>query len=115
MGGETALRAALLGTIPVRGFILLGPGGPTIDTPDAWLPLLDAAASRGLRGYVFLGGADDDIPQDAVREIVAHLNTHGIPCGLETIPAIAHEYPADFGPYLARALAFIEQPGGRET
>src|SRR4051794_7098616 len=40
MGGETALRAALLGTIPLRGFVLLGPGGPTVDAPDEWIPLI---------------------------------------------------------------------------
>ena len=109
MGGETALRAALLGTIPAHGFILLGPGGPTIDTPDAWLPLLAAAAGRGLRGYILLGENDVSIPHDAIRTLVDHLNAHGIPCELEIVPAIRHEYPQDFAPYLARALAFVEQ------
>jgi dienelactone hydrolase len=109
MGGETALRAALVGTVPVRGFILLGPGGPTIDTPDAWLPLLAGAAGRGLRGYILLGENDASIPHDAIWTLVDHLNAHGIPCALEVIPIIRHEYPADFAPYLERALAFVEQ------
>ena len=111
MGGETALRAALLGTIPARGFILLGPGGPTIDTPDAWLPLIADAAERSLRGYVLRGEQDASIPQDAIRTLVDSLNAHGIPCALEVIPTIRHEYPLDFAPYLARALAFVEQAG----
>jgi predicted esterase len=110
MGGETALRAALDGTIPVRGFILLGPGGPTIDTPDAWLPLITGAAERGLRGYVLLGEADAGVPHDAIRAIVDLLNTHGIPCELEMLPGLQHEYPPDFAPHLARALAFIQPP-----
>jgi predicted esterase len=107
MGGETALRAALLGAIPVRGFILLGPGGPTIDTPEEWLPLIAGAKERGLRGYVFLGEKDNTIPQDEIRAIAASLNAHGIPCEVETVPAIAHEYPVDFGPMIKRALGFI--------
>jgi predicted esterase len=107
MGGETALRAALLGTIPARGFILLGPGGPTIDTPDEWLPLMAGAKERGLRGYVFLGENDNTVPHDEIRAIVSSLNAQGIPCELETVPAIAHEYPIDFGSMIKRALAFI--------
>jgi predicted esterase len=110
MGGETALRAALGGTIPVRGFLLLGPGGPTIDTPDAWLPLIAQGAARGLRGVIFMGEDDDTIPQDAIRTLVDLLNTHGIPCELEMLPGLRHAYPADFGPTVRRALAFVLPP-----
>ena len=111
MGGETALRAALAGTIPVKGFVLLGPGGHTIDEPDEWLPLLEEAraAGRSLRGYVFLGEHDEAVIHDALRKLVAVLNEQGVPCQLEDIPGIAHEYPQDFAPRIARALDFIEQ------
>ncbi|HYO50453.1 MAG TPA: dienelactone hydrolase family protein [Chloroflexia bacterium] len=109
MGGETALRAALSGTIPVRGFILVGPGGPTIGTPDAWLPLIEEAKARNLRGYILLGEQDDSIPQDEIRTLAGLLNDNGIPCELEVIPGIAHEYPRDFALYVARALAFVRQ------
>jgi predicted esterase len=111
MGGETALRAALAGTIPVKGFVLLGPGGPAIDEPDEWLPLLREAraAGRSLRGYVFLGERDEAVIHDALRKLVVLLNEQGVPCQLEDIPGIAHEYPQDFAPHIARALAFIEQ------
>jgi dienelactone hydrolase len=107
MGGETALRVALSGTIPVPGFILLGPGGPAIDTPDAWLPLITQHGAGGLRGYVILGEDDNGVPHDAIRAIVALLNAHGIPCGLEMVPGVRHAYPPDFGPILDRALAFV--------
>jgi dienelactone hydrolase len=107
MGGETALRLALSRTIPVRGFILLGPGGPTIDTPNAWLPLITQHGADGLRGAVILGEADTGVPHDAIRAIVALLNEHGIPCLLETVPGVRHAYPPDFGPILDRALAFV--------
>lgn len=111
MGGETALRAALLGTIPVEGFILLGPGGPMMDEPDTLLPLVEAAqaAGRTPRGYVLIGENDDDILPDALRRIVGMLNEHGIACEVEQIPGIRHEYPRSFGDYVGRALAFIEQ------
>lgn len=107
MGGETALRLALSGALPVRGFILLGPGGPTIDTPDAWVPLMEQATGRGLRGMVILGEADNEVPQDEIRTLVTLLNSHGIPCELETVPGLRHAYPPDFGPIIDRALAFV--------
>jgi dienelactone hydrolase len=107
LGGETALRAALEGTIPARGFVLLGPGGPTIDTPEAWLPLIERGAKRGLRGYVLVGEQDDGVPHDAIRAIVALLNEHGIPCEIEMLPGLRHAYPPDAGLILARALAFV--------
>ena len=48
-------RAALGGTVPARGFLLLGPGGPTIDTPDAWLPLIGAGRGTGAAGLCLHG------------------------------------------------------------
>jgi predicted esterase len=107
MGGETALRASLLGTIPVRGFILLGPGGPTIDAAAEWLPLIESATGHNLRGYVFLGEQDDTVPHEEIHTIVSSLNDHGIPCKLEMVPGIAHDYPEDFAPRLERAMAFV--------
>jgi predicted esterase len=109
MGGAIALRMALQQKIPARGFILLGPGGPPIDTPEAWLPLIQDAAARGLRGCILLGEQDLNIPQDAIRTLAALLNTHGVACQIETIPGLGHGYPPDSGPNLTRALAFIQQ------
>jgi predicted esterase len=112
MGGETALRLALTGPIPVKGFILLGPGGPTIDEPELWLPLIEEyrqKPSTGLRGYIFIGEQDTDIEPQAVVALAELLNSHGIPCKLEKLPGLRHEYPPDFEPGLSRALGFIEQ------
>ena len=58
--------------------------------------------ARGLRGYVFLGEQDDTVPHDEIRTIVSSLNDHGIPCELEMVPGIAHDYPEDFGLRLER-------------
>jgi dienelactone hydrolase len=107
MGGETALRAALNGTVPAGGFVLLGPGGPTMDTPDAWLPLLDGAAARGLRGVILLGSADVDLPQAEIRRLADLLTAHGIPTRLIDLPGLAHDYPPDPVATLTEALAFI--------
>jgi dienelactone hydrolase len=106
MGGETALRAALTGTVPARGFILLGPGGPTIDNPSEWLPLLEAREQK-LRGYILLGEEDHAIQSEPVLALVGLLNERGIPCKLETIPGLVHDYPRNSPEYIERALSFI--------
>lgn len=111
LGGETALLAALKGTIPVEGFMLLGPGGQRVDEPESLLPLIEQASLRGLRGYIFVGENDNLIEHDALHTLAGLLNEHGIPCGLEAVPGIRHEYPADFGPYIDRALAFLAPRG----
>ena len=109
MGGETALRLALIGPLPIKGFVLLGPGGPTIDDPEEWIPSLKEARGRNLRGYVLLGEQDDIVPHDRIRKLVDLLNKYGIPCQLEVIPHLRHGYPTDARPFFERALAFIEQ------
>lgn len=108
-GGETALRAALTGTVPAIGFVLLGPGGNTFGNPEEWQPLIEQAASKGLRGYMLLGEQDTEDLLEAAKATVKMLNEGGIPCELEILPGLAHEYPADFGPVIARALAFVQQ------
>jgi predicted esterase len=108
MGGATTLHAVLKNTIPVEGFILLGPGGGYIDTPDEIIPLLESAKGRNLRGYVFLGEQDETIPQDNVRRIVDLLNEQGISTRLEVIPGVRHDYPPTFADHIKRALSFIE-------
>jgi dienelactone hydrolase len=110
MGGETALRAALGGFVPASGFVLLGPGGPTIDIAEDWLPLIAHARGSGLRGYVLIGERDTTIPHDAIRELVGLLQEGGIPCELEILPGLHHEYPRDPAPLL-RALRFVRQAG----
>ena len=63
-----------------------------------------SASERGLRGYVFLGEQDDTVPHDEIRTIVSSLNDHGIPCELEMVPAIAHDYPARLRPLALNVL-----------
>jgi predicted esterase len=108
MGGETVLRLALTGPVPMKGFLLLAPGGPTIDDAEEWLPEIRQAKGRGLRGYVLIGENDDIVPQAQIRRLVDLLNKHGVPCQLEVVPGLRHEYPRNAEPLLQRALAFIE-------
>jgi predicted esterase len=107
MGAETALRLALRNAIHVQGFILLGPGGPTTADPPAWQSVLEQAAAQHVRGYVLLGEHDHGIPHETIRQIVHMLNDQNIPCDLELVPNLDHEYPQDISPYLKRALRFI--------
>jgi len=115
MGGYTAMQAALSGTIPAQGFMLLGPGGPEPDGPDdlgSWLPLIEQLRGRGapLRGYLMAGQEDDLTPPETQQRLADFLTEAGIPCGFETIPGVAHAYPLDFRPIIARALDFIGLP-----
>ncbi|HYP40407.1 MAG TPA: hypothetical protein VEX13_08595 [Chloroflexia bacterium] len=105
-GGETALRVALEGAIPARGFIVLAPGGADM---LALTPYTEQAEARGLRGYFLLGEEDKSVSHEAVRGLVAMLNTRKVPCKLELLPGVGHEYPPDFAAILARALAFINK------
>ncbi|HEX9988855.1 MAG TPA: dienelactone hydrolase family protein [Chloroflexia bacterium] len=105
-GGETALRVALDGTIPATGFIVLAPGGADVAALE---PYTEQAQARGLRGYFLLGEEDGGVSHEAVRGLVAMLNTRKVPCKLELLPGVGHEYPPDFAAILARAIAFINK------
>jgi dienelactone hydrolase len=105
-GGETALRVALDGTIPARGFIVLAPGGADVAALE---PYTEQAQARGLRGYFLLGEEDGGVSHEAVRGLVAMLNTRKVPCKLELLPGVGHEYPPDFAAIVARALDFINK------
>jgi dienelactone hydrolase len=110
MGGETAIRITLDGSLPARGFIALGPGGPSMENPEqVFAPLLASATEHDLRGYIILGESDTTIPQQAIHRLIAMLNEAGIPCGHETLPGVAHAYPTNFSEIIARALAFVAQ------
>jgi len=107
MGAEVALWMALKGLLPAHGFILLGPGGPLMDEPDHWLPLIQEAADRELRGFIIFSQDDPTIPHDGIRQTAALLNENGIPTHVEVLHGLAHEYPPDFERLLRVALDYI--------
>ncbi|HYP40972.1 MAG TPA: hypothetical protein VEX13_11490 [Chloroflexia bacterium] len=110
MGGDTALRIALTGVLPVNGFVLLGPGGPTINSPEEWHTLLSNERGHslaGLRGYIMLGELETDpSPRDMVR-LVGLLNAKGLQCEVEILPGARHGYPENFASLVSRALHFV--------
>ena len=65
-GAGHAVRLALHGVIPARGFIAVCPGGPTSRDPELWNPIIETATRRDLRGYVIVGGQDhESLPERA--------------------------------------------------
>jgi predicted esterase len=107
-GGELAIWLALSGTIEVRGFIAVGPGGPYTNEPDKWAPLIEASQGRGLRGYLVVG-EQDIFCYEGTQALAALLKSRDIPCELEVHPNLGHDFPPDFQQSLARALEFLLQ------
>jgi predicted esterase len=104
-GGGLAIHLAMTGAIRALGFLVLG---PYLRDLESLRPYLDAAAERGLRGYIVMGLQEPPEGQELMRKVHARLNTHGIPCELEERPEIAHAFPADFGQSIEKALAFLQ-------
>ncbi len=105
MGAETAIVTALTGVLPLRGFIAVAPGGPSISQPEQWKPLIEAAQGRGLRGVIIVGGRDRS--SEPTQTLVKLLNEGGIPCELVHYPEMGHDYPPDFAARLPDWLDFV--------
>lgn len=108
LGGELAIWLALSGTIKARGFIAVGPGGPYMNEPDKWVPLIEASQGRGLRGYLVVG-EQDIFCYEGTLALAELLRSRDFPCELEVHPNLGHDFPADFQQSLSRALEFILQ------
>lgn len=109
-GAHTALHAALDGSVPARGAVLIGLAGPRTDEPSRWRPLLERWRGRGAPLRVqLLVGADDDGGLRAVklRRLAATLVEHGIACRVEVLAGVGHAYPRDLAP-VRRALSFVD-------
>jgi predicted esterase len=127
MGGEAAIWLALSGAIPAAGFIAFGPGGPRMDNPDNWLPLIAAASAAvdvrapgalhatenrangtpSLRGYLIYGQEDRSIPQRNVHSLAEALEAAGFLCKVEAIPSVGHDFDSQYEAALLRGLSFI--------
>ena len=108
MGGDIAIAQTLKGDlIPARGFIVVGPGGPMIDDPDSYRPLIEQANGRGLRGLIMASSADPAIEPEKIARLAQLLNEGGIPCRFVFYPDKGHVYPEDFPKRLKSALAFV--------
>ncbi len=104
LGGQVALRLALEGAIPARGFILHEPYTPA---QDPWEERIAAASGRDLRGYFIASENDRGCTLESIQAVADSCVAHGIPCSLKTITDQGHNYPQDFSLYLAEALDFV--------
>lgn len=107
MGGFVAIRMALEGMLPVRGFIVNGPAVPYLDEEGELQKILPQAKERGLRAYFIVGEKDDAIFADKVIELAEKMKAVGIPCEVELIPDATHDPNPAYDPALRRGLAFI--------
>ena len=108
MGGEIALAETLKGEItPACGFIIIGAGGPMLEDPQNFKPLIEAAQKRNLRGAILVSESDDAIQDDKLEETVELLNKGNIPTQFEKYPDIGHIFPSDLGERLPELLAWI--------
>jgi len=106
MGGEVAIWLALSATIPAKGFIAIGPGGPMLDDLQSWLALIEQAP-RPLRGYFAYGEEDTSISPASIQSLAEMLDKAGIPCEVETIPGVAHDFQPEFANAVLRGLDHI--------
>jgi predicted esterase len=109
MGGEVAIWLALTGAIPARGFLAFGPGGPYMDNPSDWRPVIQERSGPDLRGYIVIGEQDDTISQEGVRTLVEYFDREGVPCELEVVPKVGHDFVSEYEASLENALEFILQ------
>lgn len=108
MGGDVAIAQTLKGDIvKARGFLVIAPGGPMMDAPDSFRPLIEQAQGRTLRGVIMVSRTDGVIEPDKAAQLAQMLNDGGIPCQFVEYPDEGHVYPADFAERLGKALAFL--------
>jgi pimeloyl-ACP methyl ester carboxylesterase len=77
----------------------------TLDVPSIE-PLIDSAASRGVRGMM-ISGADDRLSQQWMTSARDELVRGGVRVKWEEVPGVGHWYPADFGERLQQGLDFL--------
>ncbi len=104
LGGQVALRLALEGAIPARGFILHEPYTPA---QDPWVERIVSAPARGMRGYFVASENDQGCTLESIQAVANSCTNHGIPCHLKTITDQGHAYPPDFELHLAEGLDFV--------
>ncbi len=105
-GGEMAIWATLMDTIPVRGFVAVCPGGPYISDINEWLPILEGNKLLGeRRGYFVVGENDPSV--ENIKALHEMLLSKGMACELVIASDIDHDFPADFDQTLALALQYL--------
>ena len=102
-GGNLSMIMAAEGTIPTKGFIAGCPASPTPIT----LETAQAAATRGLRGTIFVGA--DDWTAAPTQTTVTNFNEAGLSVNHIVMEGKGHVYPEDFEEVLREAVEQIYQ------
>ncbi|KAF0109197.1 MAG: alpha/beta hydrolase [Anaerolineaceae bacterium] len=101
-GGALAIRLALNGSLPARGFLAVVPGLIERKLLEEWA---GTARDHPVRGYLVAGGRDPR--REFFGQVCEILPTFGIPCRMEDHPELGHEFPPDFEQSLEKALSFL--------
>ena len=101
-GGMRAIEMTLRGDPGARAFI--GVVAALAD-PDLLEETAEAAAKRGVRGWLLTG--DRDAARQAVELLHVQLRDAGMDCRLDVIPGLGHTFPGDFEDRLRKALPFL--------
>jgi dienelactone hydrolase len=102
-GGMRAIEMTLRGE-PVNARAFIGVVAALAD-PDLLEETAEAAAKRGVRGWLLTG--DRDAAQQAVELLHVQLRDAGMDCRLDVIPGLGHTFPGDFEDRLRKALPFL--------
>jgi predicted esterase len=102
-GATLAARLALQGQdVSGTGFIAVVPAiTHPADLPEEFA----AARERGVRGWILTG--EYDAGRAAAEAFHARLTAGGVPCHLEVVAGLGHDFPQDFVTRLPAALAFV--------
>ncbi len=101
-GGALAIRLALNGSLPARGFLAVVPGMIDRQLLETWA---GTARDCPVRSYLVAGGRDPR--HEFFKQTCEILREHDIPCRMEDHPELGHEFPPDFEKSLEKALKFL--------
>ncbi|AZR74607.1 hypothetical protein BBF96_15225 [Anoxybacter fermentans] len=101
-GGKLAIDLVLNDEIPSKGFIAVM---PAIGDVEEYVPLIESAAKRGIKGCIVIG--DNDYFYPRVMELYAEIQKRNLPCKLMVEKRLGHSFPEDFYIKLTSAIDFI--------
>ena len=100
-GGSCSLHLALNNILPITGFIGVCPGQPG----DFSEEMAQAAAGRGLRGYILCGQNDPLLERQ--QNLSKSLKNAGLKHEFVIIEGLGHNYPRNFAERLDTALQYL--------
>ena len=102
-GGKMALEIVFSRIIPIKGFVLVCPGGgipASLNKENA-----AKAVEKGVRGYIITSERDDFLPEQ--QEAVKILQEAGLSYSMTINPGMYHWFPGNFSTQLDIAIEYI--------